>query len=198
MNMLSCRVASERAPRTSSGQPHHRTTGVASANWAQGPPVAPLRLAGSQPAIPAIASAKSGAVSASETRKRRRMSRSSGSSPSRRHRHRRLEGHAAARAGRRAPGSRRPGTSGRHRASRPAAAPCDRRHCLAPLPPAWQQSCPALPRPVLRLLVAAIVQQAPQLRAWRLRVAAILPGPVFQPVPWLRRGNNRVSGRSCG
>ncbi len=81
VNMFRLRLAIERQPRTSSGQPHQSTTGVASANCTQAAPC-PARPPGDRPAIPAISKTTSGRVSASAIQKRRRMSTSSGSGPS--------------------------------------------------------------------------------------------------------------------
>ena len=80
VNMLKLRERSDRQPRCSSGAPHQRTTGVASANCSQ-PLVGPASGRGNAPSMPPIASVMSGTVKTTAHPRRRRMSTSSGSSP---------------------------------------------------------------------------------------------------------------------
>ena len=81
VNMFRCPVRSERQPRTKNGQPAHITTGVVSANCVQRD-AAPMTQCGAPGSKCAIASRKTGSVSAAPIHKRRVMSRSSPSSSS--------------------------------------------------------------------------------------------------------------------
>ena len=115
--MLKLRERSDFQPRCSSGAPHQRTTGVASANCSQ-PLLGPVSARGNPPSMPPIASA---------TQRHGEYGRPSEPPPhvdqfrivaGRCHRHGALERHAAPGAGAGDGRSRRPGTSDRRRALR--------------------------------------------------------------------------------
>ena len=77
--MLKCRVRSDRQPRTKNGQPAQSTTGVERMNCVQRD-TSPMTQCGASGSMCAIASRKTGSVSAAPIQKRRVMSRSSPSS----------------------------------------------------------------------------------------------------------------------
>src|SRR5271169_1146262 len=74
--MLRLRPTTDRAARTKNGQPAHKTTGVASANWIQ-IDVRVLRTSCKFRTWPAISRPKTGSASAKPIQNRRVMSRSS-------------------------------------------------------------------------------------------------------------------------